>query len=124
MTVRPVKVHDLLHGRAEAPGVRVLVDRLWPRGVAKSDLAYDLWLGEAAPSTELRRWFGHEPQRFAEFRRRYEEELNAGNKDVTRLCAVAEEGDVALLFAARDRQHNHAVVLAQWLARRGGGTVK
>ncbi|MDK8451505.1 DUF488 domain-containing protein [Corynebacterium mastitidis] len=124
MTARPVKVHDLLSGRADAPGVRVLVDRLWPRGVAKMDLAYDLWLGGAAPSAELRRWFGHAPRRFEEFRRSYEEELNAGNDDVTRLRRLAHEGDVALLFAARDRRYNHAVVLAQWLASRGGHTVK
>lgn len=104
--------------------MRVLVDRLWPRGVAKNDLDYDLWLGGVAPTPALRRWFGHDPQRFEEFRRRYEEELNAGNRDVTRLCEAADAGDVALLFAARDRRHNHAVVLARWLASRRSHTVK
>ncbi|WPF66719.1 MULTISPECIES: DUF488 domain-containing protein [unclassified Corynebacterium] len=115
MSVTTLKVHDLLQGSAHARGSAVLVDRLWPRGVAKSDLAHDLWLREVAPSPDLRRWFGHDPQRFEEFSRRYREELDEGNAEVDRLVEMVRAGDVCLLYAARDREHNHAAVLAEWL---------
>lgn len=116
MKVSCVKVHDLLHGEAESEGTAVLVDRLWPRGVAKKDLHHDLWLKDVAPSPELRRWFDHDPAKFDEFTRRYRAELDeaygAGNGDVDTLL---ELGDVTLLYAAHDREHNHAVVLAAWI---------
>ncbi|MBX3258561.1 MAG: DUF488 family protein [Labilithrix sp.] len=102
----------------EAPsptdGTRILVDRLWPRGLKKQDARLDAWLAELAPSDELRRWFGHEPSRFAEFRRRYLREL-ARTKSralVEEVARRAAEGVVTLLFAAKDTQHNNAVVLA------------
>lgn len=102
----------------EAPsptdGARILVDRLWPRGLKKQDARLDAWLAELAPSDELRRWFGHEPSRFAEFRRRYLREL-ARTKSralVEEVARRAAEGVVTLLFAAKDTQHNNAVVLA------------
>nr|WP_152822127.1 MULTISPECIES: DUF488 family protein [unclassified Corynebacterium] len=111
----------MLAGRVQSSGTAVLVDRLWPRGVAKKDLSYDLWLPEAAPSVELRRWFGHDPNRFDEFARRYRAELAEPNPDVDRLLFLADEGDVSLLYAARDRECNHAVVLARWLREAGAG---
>ncbi|WIM68330.1 DUF488 family protein [Corynebacterium breve] len=109
------KVHDVLDGSAQVQGTSVLVDRLWPRGVAKTDLEVDLWLKDAAPSPELRKWFGHDPERFDEFSRRYCAELDEGNADVDKLRDLAKAGDVTLLFAAKDRDINHAVVLKGWL---------
>ena len=92
-------------------GVRVLVDRLWPRGVRKLDAAIDRWLKELAPSTELRRWFGHDPCRWEEFRRRYRAELSRNTALLNELRAVAREGRLTLVYAARDELHNEAVML-------------
>ncbi|MGD7003847.1 DUF488 domain-containing protein [Corynebacterium halotolerans] len=113
MSVHTVKIHDL--DDTVVSGVRVLVDRLWPRGIKKKDLDHDEWLKDVAPSPELRKWFNHDPERFEEFSRRYEAELDEGNEDVDKLVSLAEKGDVTLLYAAKDREHNHAVVLAHWL---------
>lgn len=96
-------------------GRRVLVDRLWPRGVKKADLAYDLWLKEIAPSHDLRTWFGHDPARWDEFRRRYGAELDANPEAVTRLRALAKTGPVTLLFSAKDEARNQAVALKGYL---------
>lgn len=95
--------------KAAADGTRVLVDRLWPRGVRKEDAAVDWWAKEIAPSNELRRWFGHDPERFADFARQYRAEL-ADNDAVERLTRLAEHESVTLLYAARDEVHNHARV--------------
>ena len=99
-------------------GARVLVDRLWPRGVRKAAAALDLWLKEVAPSAPLRRWFGHDPARWAEFATRYRAELAANAGALEPLRERARAGSLTLLHAARDRVHNHAVVLADCL--RGG----
>jgi len=98
-------------------GVRVLVDRLWPRGVRKSDAAIDRWLKEVAPSTELRRWFGHDPSRWEEFRRRYRAELSRDTALLNELRALARKGRLTLVYAARDELHNEAVVLRDVLAQ-------
>jgi len=98
-----------------ADGYRVLIDRLWPRGVSKEKARLDEWARELAPSTELRTWFGHDPERFEEFRRRYLEELRAQAEKVGELRRRAEEGTVTLVYAARDDEHNDAVVLAELL---------
>jgi uncharacterized protein YeaO (DUF488 family) len=92
-------------------GERVLVDRLWPRGLRKSAAAIDRWLKEIAPSTELRRWFGHDPGRWSEFRRRYRTELSGHADLVSELQALARQKPVTLIYAARDERHNEAVVL-------------
>ncbi|GBD44780.1 hypothetical protein HRbin40_02270 [bacterium HR40] len=114
--IRIKRVHD----RPEpADGVRVLVDGVWPRGIGKGEAAIDLWLREIAPSTELRRWFAHEPQRFEEFYRRYSAELDERPAAVRRLLDLVRKGDVTLLFAARDREHNNAVALLRYLRERG-----
>ena len=97
-------------------GVRVLVDRLWPRGLRKSDAAIDLWLKEAAPSNELRRCFGHDPRRWEEFRRRYRAELSSNAALVDELRAIARKRRLTLVYAARDELHNQAVVLRDILA--------
>lgn len=96
-------------------GGRVLVDRVWPRGVSKDDAHVDLWLKDIAPSTELRKWFNHEVDRFEEFEKRYREELRQ-NDAVAELKEFAQgHKRVTLLFGARDEKHNQAVVLAQYL---------
>lgn len=101
----------------DGDGHRVLVDRLWPRGVSRSRAALDAWARELAPSAELRRWFGHDPARFAEFRRRYVEELRQQRPRVAELRRMARGGPVTLVHAARDTEHNGAVVLAEVLRR-------
>jgi uncharacterized protein YeaO (DUF488 family) len=92
-------------------GTRVLVDRLWPRGVRKSEAAIDCWLKEVAPSSELRRWFGHDPARWEEFERRYRAELSARPELLDRLRALAERGILTLVYSAHDEEHNQAVAL-------------
>ncbi|OJW22000.1 MAG: hypothetical protein BGO49_14545 [Planctomycetales bacterium 71-10] len=99
-------------------GVRILVDRLWPRGVSKADAAIDEWMKDVAPSAELRRWFGHDPGRWAEFQRRYRAELRAQAPLLDRLRALAKAGTVTLVYAARDEEHNDAIVLRDVLAER------
>jgi uncharacterized protein YeaO (DUF488 family) len=98
-------------------GHRVLVDRLWPRGVSKQQARLDGWEKELSPSSELREWFGHEPGRFAEFRRRYIEELRAQAPRLTELRRRAATGTLTLVYAAHDSEHNDAVVLAGVLRR-------
>lgn len=100
---------------ADGDGQRILVDRLWPRGVSKERAAIDLWLKEIAPSPELRVWFNHQPERFAEFRQKYLDEL-AENPAVTTLqTKQTEGGNVTLLYAAKDPKINHAAVLKEYL---------
>ena len=103
-----------------ADGYRVLVDRLWPRGVSKEKAQLDEWARELAPSSELRTWFGHDPARFDEFRRRYLEELAAHGDKLAELRERASEGTLTLVYAARDSEHNDAVVLADVLRHPAG----
>jgi uncharacterized protein YeaO (DUF488 family) len=113
---RDVRLKRAYDPPAAEDGVRILVDRLWPRGLRKADAAIDHWLKEAAPSTELRRWFGHEPSRWNEFRRRYRAELSGKPAVVEELKQIARKGPVTLIFAARDEARNEAVVLRDLLA--------
>jgi uncharacterized protein YeaO (DUF488 family) len=100
-----------------ADGKRILVDRLWPRGLSKEKAHLTGWMKEIAPSDELRRWFGHDPEKFAEFRRRYKVELASGTakEKLDELRALAREGPVTLVYAAHDTEHNNAVVLRDLL---------
>ena len=98
-------------------GYRVLIDRLWPRGVSREQAHLDEWARELAPSTELRRWFAHDPERFAEFKRRYAKELAAQNDKLRELRRRARQGTLTLVYGARDTEHNDAVVLAGILRR-------
>jgi uncharacterized protein YeaO (DUF488 family) len=100
-------------------GVRILVDRLWPRGLTKEKAAVDLWLKEIAPSTELRKWFGHDPAKWTSFRRRYETELRHNGDLLKLLKQKAREGTVTLVYGARDQTHNEALVLKQFLGKVG-----
>ena len=99
-------------------GQRVLVDRIWPRGVRKEDAALTLWLREIAPSNELRKWFGHEPARWVEFRKRYAVELDGNGEAVAQLRGLLGKGKVTLLYGAHDEVHNNAVALAGYLRGR------
>lgn len=99
-------------------GARVLIDRLWPRGVRKEAASLTLWLKDAAPTPALRAWFGHDPERYAEFARRYQRELATGPKAaaaVDQLVALARAGPVTLLYAAKDPACNHAIVLGRFV---------
>lgn len=102
---------------AENDGTRVLVDRLWPRGLSKERAHIDLWLKEIAPSTELRKWYGHDPDKFEEFRRRYESELatEPAQTAVNKLRALAEQGKTTLIFSAHDASLSDAAVLHDYL---------
>lgn len=102
---------------SEDDGYRVLVDRLWPRGVKKEALAIDRWMKVVAPSDELRRWFGHDPERWEAFRRRYKEELAEQEEAVAFLEEKSAEGTLTLVYAAKDTGRNNAVALKEHLAR-------
>lgn len=114
-----IRIKRIYEPRADDDGQRILVDRIWPRGVSRDAAALDLWLKDVAPTTELRKWFGHDPARFAAFRDRYRRELESDSKGVAELHARIEQGDVTLLYAARDKLINHAVVLAEYLEKLG-----
>jgi uncharacterized protein YeaO (DUF488 family) len=102
---------------APSDGYRVLIDRLWPRGVSRERAHLDEWARELAPSTELREWFAHDPARYPEFRHRYEDELAAQSGKLRELRRRAREGTLTLVYAARDTEHNDAVVVAEVLRR-------
>ena len=99
-------------------GRRLLVERLWPRGMKKEALAADAWVKDVAPSTELRKWFGHRPERWEEFRRRYRDELAANPEAWAPILDAANRGPVTLLYSAHDTEHNGALVLREYLAER------
>ncbi len=111
--IRAKRVYDP-PGRDD--GARFLVERLWPRGVKKDELPVDGWLKEIAPSKELRQWFGHDPERWEEFRRRYFAELNEQREKLAPIRAAARRGNVTLLYSARDEEHNSELVLKAFLS--------
>jgi uncharacterized protein YeaO (DUF488 family) len=96
-------------------GTRILVDRLWPRGLTKEKAKVDLWLKDVAPSTELRKWFAHDPAKWAEFRSRYLEELKGKKEQLSLLRQQVAKGAVTLVYGAKDQQHNEAVILQRLL---------
>src|SRR5260370_32736074 len=102
----------------KADGFRILVERLWPRGLRKADAAVDLWLKEIAPSTELRQWYGHDVTRWPEFKKRYEGELRANPDVVRELQEHCRKGSTTFVYAAHDEEHNSAVVLREFMQRR------
>jgi uncharacterized protein YeaO (DUF488 family) len=117
MTNHPpdVRVKRIYDARTPEDGYRVLIDHVWPRGVTRDRAGLDEWARELAPSDELRRWFGHDAARFKEFRTRYRAELDAHGERVAELRRRASAGTVTVVYAARDRKHNNAVVLAELL---------
>lgn len=112
MSIRIKRVYD---PPSQQDDLRVLVDRLWPRGLKKQDAAIDLWAKEVAPSTELRHWFGHNEERFEEFTCRYRRELEQAGDQIGELVEAMGSQTVTLVYAARNISNNNAVVLRQWL---------
>ena len=110
-----IQIKRVYEAPEPADGLRILVDRLWPRGLAKKDAALDVWAKELAPSDALRRWFGHDAAKFDEFRRRYLIELGESAEHTERLLNHARGRTITLLYAAQDTQHNNAVVCRSWL---------
>lgn len=100
---------------AKSDGKRILVERLWPRGLTKEAAALDDWFREVAPSPELRKWYGHDPEKWPEFQKRYRAELKANKEEVDRLRALCEKGTVTFVYAARDEERNSAAVLKRYL---------
>jgi len=103
---------------AKGDGTRILVDRLWPRGVSKEKARLDLWLRDIAPSDDLRGWFAHDPKRWVEFKRRYRAELKGRSGELQPIRDALKKGKVTLLFAAHDEAHNNAVALKEMIGRR------
>jgi uncharacterized protein YeaO (DUF488 family) len=112
-----VQIKRIYDPPTSSDGLRVLIDRLWPRGVAKEDAAVDVWAKELAPSNELRKWFAHEDEKFEEFTRRYHLELANATGEIDKLLTSVDDGVVTLLYAAKNTTSNHAIVLQAWFLR-------
>jgi uncharacterized protein YeaO (DUF488 family) len=117
MSIRLKRAYDQ---PAANDGYRVLVDRVWPRGVSKDEAQIDDWPKEIAPSTELRKWFGHDPEKWDEFKKRYFQELDGRAEIVNELVNQAREGRLTLVYSAKDEKHNNAVALKEYLKERLG----
>lgn len=117
-SVGKILVKRIYEPAAKSDGFRVLVDRVWPRGIAKADAKLDLWLRDISPSTALRTWFNHDPARWAEFQRRYHAELKQKSTFLATLIEQAKARPVTLLYSAKDEQHNQAVALRSFLLKR------
>jgi uncharacterized protein YeaO (DUF488 family) len=115
MKVQIKRVYD--EPRA-ADGTRILIDRLWPRGVSKAKAQVDLWLKAIAPSTPLRQWFGHDPEKWEEFKQRYKAELDQNSEAVAQLKEYMTKGTVTFVYGAKDQEHNDAVVLQEYVEKR------
>lgn len=112
-----MKIKRIYETAEDSDGYRVLVDRLWPRGVKKENAAIDEWLKEIAPSTDLRKWFNHDPDLFASFKEKYKAELSEQTDSLKHLKAIAKKQELTLLYSAKDEQHNQAVVLLEVLKK-------
>ncbi len=113
-----LKVKRIYEPSEKEDGFRILVDRLWPRGVTKEKAALDLWLKDIAPSTELRKWFAHDPAKWKEFQKKYKKELQANPEAVSELKQHLRSGNVTLLFAAKDEAHNEAVIIKDFVSEK------
>lgn len=122
MSAASIQIKRIYEEPSDEDGYRVLVDRLWPRGVSKEQAQLDEWLKEIAPSTELRKWFDHDTNKFDEFAERYKGELADRKEGVHHLLETAAEQHVTLLYAAKDENHNHALVLKNFLKNRANKT--
>jgi uncharacterized protein YeaO (DUF488 family) len=113
-----IRIKRTYEPRGRGDGRRILVERLWPRGMKKEALQADAWMKEVAPSTQLRKWFGHRPERWQEFRKRYRQELRANAGAWSSILDASKRGTVTLLYSAHDLEHNGAVVLREYLMER------
>lgn len=117
MTIKLKRIYDSI---SDQDGIRVLVDRVWPRGVAKAKADLDDWLKEIGPSTELRKWFGHDPDKYEQFKQKYKDELRSGEQleAFEKLAAIVKNNDiVTLVYGAKDEEHNQARVLKELLEK-------
>jgi uncharacterized protein YeaO (DUF488 family) len=112
-----IKLKRVYETSAKKDGTRILVDRLWPRGLTKQKASVDIWLKEIAPSTELRKWFHHDPEKWKEFKQRYLMELKSKKEQIELLKKQLKKGTVTLLYGAKDEEHNEALVLKELLDR-------
>ena len=112
-----IKIKRVYEKPAEGDGKRILVDRLWPRGLTKEKAGIDLWLKDIAPTTELRKWFGHDPDKWKEFQAKYHQELKNNQEQVSLLYEQLKKGVVTLVYGAKDEEHNEALVIKEWLDR-------
>ena len=115
MTIQMKRVYELPQS---SDGKRVLIDRLWPRGLTKEKAKVDVWLKDIAPSTELRKWFGHDPAKWNEFKKCYYNELKMNSEVVTRLAEILKHGKATIVYGAKDEEHNDAVVLKEYLEKK------
>lgn len=114
-----VKVKRIYDPPSSDDGKRILVDRLWPRGLKKDQARIDEWLKDIAPSNELRKWFSHDPERWGEFRERYKKELKDKSDLIGKIRGESKEGKVTLLFSAKGKEHNNAIVLKEVIEGKG-----
>lgn len=114
MKIRLKRIYDDI---SDDDGFRILVDRLWPRGVRKSEAAIDLWVKEIAPTTELRKWFDHDPEKWDDFKELYEKELEAKKEQIIKMLGQVPDNRLTLIYSARDRNHNQAVVLKEFIQK-------
>lgn len=112
-----IKLKRIYEKAEKSDGQRVLVDRIWPRGLSKQAANIDLWLKDIAPSTALRKWFAHDPQKWSEFKKRYFKELSKNPETVKQLRSLVRRGTVTLVFGAKEEKYNNAVALKQYLGR-------
>ncbi|MCF6410805.1 DUF488 domain-containing protein [Pseudalkalibacillus salsuginis] len=114
-----IQLKRIYESKSEKDGQRILIDRVWPRGISKEKADLDVWLKEIAPSTDLRKWFGHVPERFEKFKEQYKKELDHDEEKqeaVEKLRSYLNQGKVTLLYSAKNEKHNHAIVLKEYLS--------
>ena len=111
-----INVKRVYEKPSKSDGIRILVDRLWPRGMTKEKAAVDLWLKNIAPTTELRKWFDHDPEKWNEFQKKYHRELKKNKEQVSLLNEQMKKGMVTLVYGAKDEEHNEALVIMEWLS--------
>ena len=116
--MNPIAIKRIYEDASEKDGYRILVDRLWPRGVSKEEAKLDEWLKDIAPSTALRKWFDHIEERFPEFSERYQAELDLKTEEITRLTTIAKKQQITLLYSAKNEKFNQAVVLYNYLNKK------
>ncbi|MBA6153555.1 DUF488 domain-containing protein [Gelidibacter maritimus] len=113
--MKPIEIKRIYESLSKSDGYRILVDRIWPRGISKEDAQLDEWNKDLAPSTELRKWFDHDPDKFDDFSKKYKKELEAQTETLKKLRQKTKDQTVTLLFGAKDKEHNQAVVLKEVL---------